>query len=90
VNIGFDIAYFTVESFFPVRAFFELLALLQERLGLFLIVPEIGVAGFNFQLDELFTRGGGVKDSFALPRCVSGGRRSGVGGLRCVRALVSL
>ena len=59
------------ESASGVYAVFELLALLQNGLGLFLIVPEIGIAGFCFELGELFVRGGGVKDSSAQAPCVS-------------------
>ena len=63
--------YFGVESYFGVHAVFELLALLQRGLRLFLVLPEIGVAGFCFEFGELFAGGGGVKESSAQARCVS-------------------
>ncbi len=49
MDIRFDVADFAIECFLAVRSVFELFALLKDRLGLFLIVPEIGVAGFSFQ-----------------------------------------
>jgi hypothetical protein len=47
-DIGFDVARFAVEGFFRVDAVFELLALLQDGLRFFLILPEIRVAYFFF------------------------------------------
>jgi hypothetical protein len=47
-EIRFDVAFFPVEGRFGVYAVFDLLALLQRFLGLDLILPKIGVAGFCF------------------------------------------
>ena len=41
VEIGFDVAHLAIERVFGVDAVFELLALLQDGLGLFLVLPEI-------------------------------------------------
>jgi hypothetical protein len=49
MDICLDIADFAIEGFLAVCAVFELLALLEDRLGLLLIIPEIGIAGFCFQ-----------------------------------------
>jgi len=49
MEIGFEVAAFAIERSFAVSAFFELLALLQERLGLFLVRPEIGSVYFFFE-----------------------------------------
>ena len=85
MEIGLDVARFSGERFLGVDAVFELLALLQDRLGLFLVVPEIRSAGFFFDCGYLFRCGGRVKDSSARARCVLRARRSVVAGLRCVQ-----
>jgi hypothetical protein len=88
VNVGFDVADFGIKGFRGVDAVFKLLALLQYGLSLFLIVPEVGVAGFYFEFRKLFARDIDVKDSSARARCVSGDRRSAVGGLRYVQPFI--
>jgi hypothetical protein len=49
-QVGFDIALFGVESYFGVYAVFDDFALLQGGLRFFLVLPEIGVAGFCFEI----------------------------------------
>jgi threonine/homoserine/homoserine lactone efflux protein len=71
IEVRLDVAGFGVESFFRVHAVFHLLALLQESLRLFLVLPEVGIAYFFFQSGELFSSGAGVKESSARARCVS-------------------
>jgi hypothetical protein len=46
MEICFEVAHLAVERFFGAGAVFELLALLQDALGLLLVLPEIRVAGF--------------------------------------------
>jgi hypothetical protein len=50
VEVRIDIADLRGQRFSRVDAVFELLALLQDRLGLFLVLPEIGRRGFLFDL----------------------------------------
>jgi hypothetical protein len=47
-EVGFDVAFFSVEGRFGAYAVFDLFALLQRFLGLGLILPKIRVAGFCF------------------------------------------
>ena len=49
VEVGVDVALFSVESHFGVDTVFDGLALLQGGLRFFLVLPEIGVAGFCFE-----------------------------------------
>ena len=84
MKIGFDVAGLAFECVEGAHAVLELLALLERGLGLLLILPEIGAAGYFFERGELFAGGGDVKDSSAQARCVSGARRSGFAGLRYV------
>jgi hypothetical protein len=49
MEIGFDVAHFAIERVFGVDAVFDYFALLEDGLGFFLILPEIGVADFFFQ-----------------------------------------
>jgi hypothetical protein len=49
VEIGFDVAHFAIKRIFGGDAVFDYFALLQNGLGLFLILPEIGVADFFFE-----------------------------------------
>jgi hypothetical protein len=46
MEIRIDIARFGVERRLGVRTLLELLALLQKRLRLFLVVPEVWIADF--------------------------------------------
>jgi len=48
-QVSFDVALFAVERDFGVYPVFDRFALLQSRLGFFLVLPEIGVAGFCFE-----------------------------------------
>ena len=48
-QVGFDVAFLRVESYFGVYAVFDGFALLQGGLRFFLILPEIRVAGFGFE-----------------------------------------
>lgn len=50
MKIGVEVAKLAIERFFRVDAVFELLALLKDRLGLFLVLPEIGSADFLFKV----------------------------------------
>jgi hypothetical protein len=85
VEIRVEIARLGRERFSGVNAFFKLLALLQDGLGLFLVLPEIWIVYFLFACGELLLRGFDVKDSSARARCASGARRSVSAGLRCVQ-----
>jgi hypothetical protein len=49
MEICLDVAHFAIECVFGVDAVFDCLALLQDGLGLFLILPEICVADFFFE-----------------------------------------
>jgi hypothetical protein len=49
VEVGFDVAHFAIERVFGANAVFDYFALLQDGLGLFLILPESCVADFFFQ-----------------------------------------
>jgi hypothetical protein len=49
VEIGFDVAHFAIECVLGVDAVFDYFALLEDGLGFFLVLPEIGVADFFFQ-----------------------------------------
>jgi hypothetical protein len=49
MEIGLDVAHFTIERVFGVDAVFDYFALLEDGLGLFLVLPEIGVANFFFE-----------------------------------------
>src|SRR5690348_2297415 len=82
VKIGVEIARLALERALAVGAVFKLLPLLQERLRLFLVLPEIGSVDFYFEFSYLLAGGFGVKDSSARARCVSAARRSVVRGLR--------
>jgi hypothetical protein len=55
MEIGVEVTQLGFKRTFALDAVFEMLALLQERLGLFLILPEIGVADFYFEYGELFS-----------------------------------
>ena len=70
-DVCFDVARFAVEGFFRGDAVFDLLALLQDGLRFFLILPEIRVAYFLFKCGELLASGVSVKESSAQARCVS-------------------
>jgi hypothetical protein len=48
VEIGVDVADLRGQRLVRVDAVFELLAFLQDRLGLFLVLPEIGGGRFLF------------------------------------------
>jgi hypothetical protein len=49
MEISFDVAHFAIERVLGVDAVFDYFALLENSLGLFLILPEIGVADFFFE-----------------------------------------
>jgi hypothetical protein len=49
-QVGFDVALLGVERYFGVYPVFDGFALLQSGLRFFLVLPEIGVAGFCFEL----------------------------------------
>jgi hypothetical protein len=49
VEVGFDVAHFAIERVLGGDAVFDYLALLQDGLGLFLVLPEVCVADFFFQ-----------------------------------------
>jgi hypothetical protein len=49
MEISFDVAHFAIERVLGVDAVFDYFALLEDGLGLFLILPEIGVADFFFE-----------------------------------------
>ncbi len=49
-EVGFDVALAAVEGGFGVYAVFDQLPFLQRGLGFFLILPEIRIAGFGFEL----------------------------------------
>jgi hypothetical protein len=85
MKIRVEIARLARERFFGVYAIFELLPLLQDGLGLFLVLPEIRIAYFFFESGQMLLRGLSVKDSSARARCVSRARRSVAAGLRCVQ-----
>jgi hypothetical protein len=63
MKIGIEIAQLAGKRFFRLYAFLELLALLQQGLGFFLILPEIRIAYFFLNRGELLLCGGRVKDS---------------------------
>jgi hypothetical protein len=49
MEVSFDIAHFAIERVFGGYAVFDYFALLQDALGLFLVLPEISVAYFFFE-----------------------------------------
>jgi hypothetical protein len=49
MEVSLDVAHLAIERVVGVDAVFDYFALLQDGLGLFLILPEIGVADFFFQ-----------------------------------------
>ncbi len=85
MKVRLDVAGLALKRARGIDAVFELLALLQKGLSLFLILPEIRGAGLPLEGGKLRARGGDVKDSYARARCVCGDRRSVAGGLRYVR-----
>jgi hypothetical protein len=48
-QVSFDVALSGVERYFGVYPVFDGFALLQSGLRFFLVLPEIGVAGFCFK-----------------------------------------
>jgi len=50
VKIGVEVADRPAELFVGRQAIFYLLAFLQDTLGFFLVLPEIGGAGFLFEI----------------------------------------
>ena len=61
MEIGFDVARRCASSFSSaVHARFGRLALLQNALGLLLVLPEIGLRGLGFEFGEQL-RGGGER-----------------------------
>jgi hypothetical protein len=65
MEISVEVAYFAVERLLCIGACVEQFALLEERLGLLLVLPEIWVADFFFECGYFFAGGGSVKDSSA-------------------------
>jgi hypothetical protein len=49
VEVSFDVAHFAVERVFGVDTVFDRFTLLEDGLGLFLVLPEICVADFFFE-----------------------------------------
>jgi hypothetical protein len=49
MEVSLHVAHLAIERVVGVDAVFDYFALLQDGLGLFLILPEIGVADFFFQ-----------------------------------------
>jgi hypothetical protein len=49
VEISFDVAHFAIERIFGADAVFDLFAVLEDGLGFFLVLPEIGIANFFFE-----------------------------------------
>jgi hypothetical protein len=49
MEIGLDVAHFAIERVLGGDAVFDYLALLEDGLGLFLVLPEVCVADFSFQ-----------------------------------------
>src|SRR6202041_1927764 len=71
IEIGLDIAGFGFEELLCIDAVFDLLALLQNTLRLFLILPKIWIAYFFFECSELLAGGVSVKESSARAQYVS-------------------
>src|ERR1700674_338688 len=86
MDVGIEIADLAVERYFGAGAGFEQFALLEEGLGLLLVLPEIRVAYFFFERGELGAGGRGVKDNSGRARRAFLDRRNGAGCLRCVQA----
>jgi len=82
LDVRFQVAGGPRQPFFGNDALFRLLALLQDFLRLFLVPPEIRLAGFLLESGQ--TRAGGryVKGSSGRERCALGALRSDVRGLR--------
>jgi hypothetical protein len=53
MEIGVEVARLAFKRTLAMGAVFELFALLEKGLGLFLILPEIRVADFYFECGEL-------------------------------------
>jgi hypothetical protein len=68
MEIGFDIARDSRELLVCGYAAFGNPAFLKNALGLFLILPEIGLRGFVLQFGENRTMAGNVKDNSARVR----------------------
>jgi hypothetical protein len=68
MHISFDVAGDAGELLVGVYAAFRLLALLQDALGLFLIVPETRLRSLGLKFRDKLAMAGNVKDSSARGR----------------------
>jgi hypothetical protein len=82
LEVGFYVARTARELFLGANSFLGGFALLQNALGLFLVLPEVGLRGFQFELLEQFALAGNVKDNSARAPCVRSAPESGDAGLR--------
>jgi len=82
MKVGFQVAQPAGQLLVGLEAVFGLLALLEDFLGLFLVLPEIRLAYFRFQAGEDFAVVADVKDSSARARCAASVLRNDVRGLR--------
>ncbi len=82
VEIGLKIARPPLELLVRLDAFFGLLALLENFLRLFLVLPEIRLGGFCFEAAEPLPAARSLKGSSARVRCAFAAQRSDVRGLR--------
>jgi hypothetical protein len=82
MEIGFDIAGDSREFLFGGYAAFGNPAFLKNALGLFLILPEIGLRGLALQFGDKRTMAGNVKDNSARVRFSPLSRESDVPGLQ--------
>jgi hypothetical protein len=76
VEIRFDVADGARQLFVRGDVAFGVLALLQDALRLFLVLPKSGIAGLCFERFQAFAVGGDVKDSSARARCAFSIRQS--------------
>jgi hypothetical protein len=82
VDVGVQIAGERGEFFVSGDLIFGALAIAQDGLRGFLIVPELGLGDAGFEGFQAFAMGSSVKDNSEPWRCEVSGARSGVGDLR--------
>jgi hypothetical protein len=82
MNVCVQIARKRAELLVGGNLIFGTLAIAQDGLRSFLIVPEIGLGDACFEGFQAFAMGSSVKDNSEPWRCEVSGARSGVGDLR--------
>jgi hypothetical protein len=87
MEICFDVGNGAREFLLRGDVSFRVLALLENGLGFFLVLPERGIVNLWLKGLQQFAVGGNVKDSSARVRCASSIPRSGLASLQCAELL---